>query len=196
MELVSNKHLSSISWMEYRYADGKYMHFMTTNTCYQTRGWSRKRMKMANVHCLHQFEQVLPKGWCPSHKNWQDRRFHRRLWDDGALGLFLRLSSNLAPQRRWGEDKIHHPFWHYCYPRMSKGLCNAGPTFCKMMKVAMKDQVGRNILSYPDDIVGASNKKTTYMMRGWVPIFWEVEVSRLVEISTLMTVTPCFFLKE
>jgi hypothetical protein len=31
MELVSNKHLSSISWMEYRYVGGKYMHFMTVN---------------------------------------------------------------------------------------------------------------------------------------------------------------------
>jgi hypothetical protein len=32
VELVSNKHLSSISWMKCRYVGGKYMHFMTTNT--------------------------------------------------------------------------------------------------------------------------------------------------------------------
>jgi hypothetical protein len=32
MELVSNKHLSSISWMKCRYAGDKYMHFMTSNT--------------------------------------------------------------------------------------------------------------------------------------------------------------------
>jgi hypothetical protein len=32
VELVSNRHLSSISWIKCRYADGKYMHFMTTNT--------------------------------------------------------------------------------------------------------------------------------------------------------------------
>jgi hypothetical protein len=32
VKLVSNKHLSSISWMKYRYVGGKYMHFMTANT--------------------------------------------------------------------------------------------------------------------------------------------------------------------
>jgi hypothetical protein len=31
VELVSNKHLSSISWMECRYVGDKYMHFMTAN---------------------------------------------------------------------------------------------------------------------------------------------------------------------
>jgi hypothetical protein len=32
VELISNKHLSSISWMKYRYVGTKYMHFMTANT--------------------------------------------------------------------------------------------------------------------------------------------------------------------
>jgi hypothetical protein len=32
MELISNKHLSSLSWMKYRYVGGKYMYFMTANT--------------------------------------------------------------------------------------------------------------------------------------------------------------------
>jgi hypothetical protein len=31
MELVSNRHLSSISCMKCRYVGGKYMHFMTAN---------------------------------------------------------------------------------------------------------------------------------------------------------------------
>jgi hypothetical protein len=31
MKLISNKHLSSISYMKCRYVDGKYMHFMTVN---------------------------------------------------------------------------------------------------------------------------------------------------------------------
>jgi hypothetical protein len=34
------------------------------------------------------------------------------------------------------------PFGTYCYLRMTKGLCNTRPTFCKMTKVALKDQVG------------------------------------------------------
>jgi hypothetical protein len=32
-----------------------------------------------------------------------------------------------------------------------------------MMKAALKDQVGRNMLSYVDDIVVASNKKASYI---------------------------------
>jgi hypothetical protein len=55
------------------------------------------------------------------------------------------------------------PFGTYCCLRMPKGLRNAGWTFCRMMKAALKDQVGRNILSYIDDIVVASKKKTSYI---------------------------------
>jgi hypothetical protein len=47
--------------------------------------------------------------------------------------------------------------------RMLEGLCNTGPTFCRMMKAALKDQVGRNILSYVDDIVVASKKRASYI---------------------------------
>jgi hypothetical protein len=47
--------------------------------------------------------------------------------------------------------------------RMSEGLCNTGPTFCRMTKVALKDQVGRKVLSYVDDIVVTSKKKELYI---------------------------------
>jgi hypothetical protein len=50
------------------------------------------------------------------------------------------------------------PFGRYCYLRMFKGLCNAGPTLFRMMKAALKDQVGRNVLSYVDD-----KNKTSYI---------------------------------
>jgi hypothetical protein len=46
--------------------------------------------------------------------------------------------------------------------RMPEGLCNAGPTFYRMTKAAMKDHVGRNVLSYVDIIV-ASMKKVSYI---------------------------------
>jgi hypothetical protein len=56
---------------------------------------------------------------------------------------------------------------------MLEGLHNAGATFCRMTKVALKDQVRRNVLSYVDDIVIASRKRETY-------------VSDLAEISANM----------
>jgi hypothetical protein len=46
---------------------------------------------------------------------------------------------------------------------MSEGLKNAGPTFCRMMKAAFKDQVGKNVLSYVDDIVVVSKKEEDYL---------------------------------
>jgi hypothetical protein len=33
------------------------------------------------------------------------------------------------------------PFGTYCYLRMHEGLKNAGPTFCRMMKAILKEQM-------------------------------------------------------
>jgi hypothetical protein len=46
------------------------------------------------------------------------------------------------------------PFETYCYLRMPEGLRNAGPTFCWIMKAAMKEKVG---------IIIASRKKDAYI---------------------------------
>jgi hypothetical protein len=62
------------------------------------------------------------------------------------------------------EEKISFitPFRTYCYLWMPEGLRNAGPTFYRMMKAALKYQVGRNVLSYVDDIVVVNKKKENY----------------------------------
>jgi hypothetical protein len=53
------------------------------------------------------------------------------------------------------------PFSTYCYLRMFKGLKNAIPTFCRMTKVILKDQMQRNVFAYVDDIMVASRQKAT-----------------------------------
>jgi hypothetical protein len=55
------------------------------------------------------------------------------------------------------------PFETYCYLRMLEGLRNAGSTFCRMTKATLKDQIGRNVLSYVDDIVVVSKKRENYI---------------------------------
>jgi hypothetical protein len=67
--------------------------------------------------------------------------------------------------RREDEEKTSFitPFKTYCYLITLEGLHNAGPTFCRMTKAALEDQVGRNVLSYVDDIVVASKKRATYI---------------------------------
>jgi hypothetical protein len=55
------------------------------------------------------------------------------------------------------------PFGTYCYLRMLEGLCNAGPTFCRMMKASLKYKVDRNVLSYVDNIVVMTKKKGSYI---------------------------------
>jgi hypothetical protein len=67
--------------------------------------------------------------------------------------------------RREDEEKTSFitPFGTYCYMRMLEGLCNTGLTFWRMAKAALKDKVGRNVLSYVYDIVVASKKKASYI---------------------------------
>jgi hypothetical protein len=67
--------------------------------------------------------------------------------------------------RKEDEEKTSFitPFGAFCYLRMPKDLCNTGPTFCRMTKAALKDKVGRNVLSYVDNIVVASKKKETHI---------------------------------
>jgi hypothetical protein len=67
--------------------------------------------------------------------------------------------------RQEDEEKTSFitPFRTYCYLRMPEGLRNAGPTFYRMTKAALKDQVGRKVLSYVDDIVVVSKKKENYV---------------------------------
>jgi hypothetical protein len=65
--------------------------------------------------------------------------------------------------RKEDEEKTHFitPSGTYCYLRMLEDLKNAGPTFYRMMKAILKDQIQKNIFTYLDDIVVASRKKAT-----------------------------------
>jgi hypothetical protein len=67
--------------------------------------------------------------------------------------------------RKKDEEKTSFitPFGTYYYLRKPEGLCNAGPTFYRMTKTALKDQVGINVFSYIDDIVVVNKKKTSYI---------------------------------
>jgi hypothetical protein len=67
--------------------------------------------------------------------------------------------------RREDEEKTSFTtsFGTYCYMRMPEGLHNAGPTFCRMTKAALKDQVSKNVFSYVDDTVVVSKEKALYI---------------------------------
>jgi hypothetical protein len=67
--------------------------------------------------------------------------------------------------RREDEEKTSFItlFGMYCNLRMLEGIRNADPTFCRMTKEALKDQVGRNMLPYVDDIDVASTKKSSFI---------------------------------
>jgi hypothetical protein len=65
--------------------------------------------------------------------------------------------------RKEEEEKTSFimPFDTYCYLRVPEGLKIVGPTFCRMMKAILKEQMERNVFAYVDDIVLASKKKET-----------------------------------
>jgi hypothetical protein len=120
----------------------------------------QEEQKMANVH---QFEQVLPKNDFPF------ARINKIV--DSATGceMMVLLDCFSGYNQIWlhkeNEEKTSFitPFGTYFYLRIPEGLRNAGPTFCRMTKVKLKDQVSRNVLSYVDDIDVASKKKISYI---------------------------------
>jgi hypothetical protein len=61
------------------------------------------------------------------------------------------------------KNSFNTPFGTYCYFRMPEGPHNAGSTFCRMTKAALKDQVGKNVLSFVNNIVVVSKKRENYI---------------------------------
>jgi hypothetical protein len=55
------------------------------------------------------------------------------------------------------------PFGIFYFVRMLEGLCNAGPTFNRMMKLILGGQLGRNTSAYVNDIVIVSEKETDHI---------------------------------
>jgi hypothetical protein len=61
------------------------------------------------------------------------------------------------------EDEPHTSFitpsGTYCYLRMPEGLKNAGGSFSRMTAKVLHSQIGRNVLTYVDDIIVKSTKQ-------------------------------------
>jgi hypothetical protein len=55
------------------------------------------------------------------------------------------------------------PSGTYCYLRMPKGLKNAGGSFCRMTAKVLHSQIGRNVLTYVDDIIVKSMKQENHI---------------------------------
>ena len=51
------------------------------------------------------------------------------------------------------------PFRTYCFVRMTEGLRNAGTTFVRMSSTVLHKQIGKNLLTYVDNIVVKSQKR-------------------------------------
>jgi hypothetical protein len=57
------------------------------------------------------------------------------------------------------------PSGTYCYLRMPEGLNNAGGSFSRMTAKVLHSQIGRNVLTYVDDIiVKTRSKKITLLI--------------------------------
>jgi hypothetical protein len=51
----------------------------------------------------------------------------------------------------------------YCYLRMPEGLKNAGGSFSRMTSKVLHSQIGRNVLTYVDDIIVKSTKQENHI---------------------------------
>ena len=54
-------------------------------------------------------------------------------------------------------------FGTYCFVRMGEGLHNAGTTFVRMTSTVLRDQIGKNLLTYVDDIVVKNKKRKDHI---------------------------------
>ena len=71
-------------------------------------------------------------------------------------------------QIRMKEDDEEHtsfitPYGVFCYKTMPFGLKNAGATYQRMMQACLKEQIGRNVQVYVDDIVIKTYKAYTLL---------------------------------
>jgi hypothetical protein len=55
------------------------------------------------------------------------------------------------------------PSGTYCYLRMPEGLKNAGGSFSRMTSKVLCTQIGRNVLTYVDDIIVKSTKQENHI---------------------------------
>jgi hypothetical protein len=55
------------------------------------------------------------------------------------------------------------PSGTYCYLRMPEGLKNAGGSFSRMTAKVLHSQIGRNVLSYVDDIIVKSTRQENHV---------------------------------
>jgi hypothetical protein len=55
------------------------------------------------------------------------------------------------------------PSGTYCYLRMHKGLKNAGGSFSRMTAKVLHSQIGKNVLTYVDDIIVKSTKQENHV---------------------------------
>ena len=65
------------------------------------------------------------------------------------------------------EDEEHTtfitPYGVFCYTTMPFGLKNAGASYQRMIQACLKDQIGRNVQAYVDDIVIKTHKAETLL---------------------------------
>jgi hypothetical protein len=54
------------------------------------------------------------------------------------------------------------PSGTYCYLQMPKGLKNVGGSFSRMTAKVLCSQIGRNVLTYVDDIIVKSTKEENH----------------------------------
>jgi hypothetical protein len=55
------------------------------------------------------------------------------------------------------------PSGTYCYLLMPEGLKNAGGSFSRMTAKVLQSQIGRNVLTYVDDIIVKSTKQENHI---------------------------------
>ena len=87
----------------------------------------------------------------------------------------------LSPDRSKKDDQIKTsfitPFGAYCYTTISFGLKNVGVTYQRVIQRCLKDQIGKNIKAYIDDVV-VKSKTIDTLIADLTEVFKALKVYR------------------
>jgi hypothetical protein len=105
----------------------------------------------------------MPKGRVPITKNRLPCRCSSFFEAHESTGLLLRLSSIWMKKEDEPKTSFITPSGTYCYLRMPEGLKNAGGSFSGMTAKVLHSQIGRNVLTYVDDIIVKNMKQENHI---------------------------------
>jgi hypothetical protein len=106
----------------------------------------------------------MSERWVPHASHLPDCGFHDNFWTLIIFGRVLWLSLNQPRHRRRRENIIYYTVRNFLLHQDGLRAEEWGVMYQKCVHIVLKNQIGRNVKSYIDDIVVKSKDMRIYLM--------------------------------